>query len=153
MIRKIFCPILRHSLIVGCSSTTTSGIDVYLAQGDNTNVWADIYNGNLTIHSSANIVGGGKAGEDVRTETVTVEVTTGGYVYVTIRGTIISGIMDNSGAWAVQASISDFDLLISENNIDRLGDIGRSMNKKLSKSKARAHRLRKMQSVVMYPVR
>ena len=43
MIRKIFCPILRHSLIVGCSSTTTSGIDVYLAQGDNTNVWADIY--------------------------------------------------------------------------------------------------------------
>ena len=69
----------------------------------------------------------------MRTETVTVEVTTDGYVYVTIRGTIISGIMDNSGAWAVQASISDFDLLISENNIDRLGDIGRSMNKKLSK--------------------
>ena len=119
-------------IIVGCSSSTTSGIDVYLAQGDDTNVWADIYTGTLTLHSSADVVGGG-TGEDVLTESVTVEVTTDGYVHVTVQGTTISGIMDNSGAWAVQASISDFSSLISKKNIDRLDDAGCSMSKKTIK--------------------
>ena len=119
-------------IIVGCSSSTTSGIDVYLAQGDDTNVWADIYTGTLTLQSSADVVGGG-TGEDVLTETVTVEVTTDGNVYLTVQGKTISGIMDNSGAWAVQASIGEFSSLISEKNIDRLNDAGCSMSKKVIK--------------------
>ena len=119
-------------IIVGCSSSTTSGINVYLAQGDNTNVWADIYTGTLTLHSSVDVIGGG-TGEDALTESVTVEVTTDGYVHVTVQGTTISGIMDNSGAWAVQASISEFSSLISQKNIDRLDDAGCSMHKKVIK--------------------
>lgn len=119
-------------IIVGCSSSTTSGINVYLAQGDNTNVWADIYTGTLTLHSSVDVIGGG-TGEDALTESVTVEVTTDGNVYITVQGKTISGIMDNSGAWAVLASISEFSSLISEKNIDRLDDAGCSMHKKVIK--------------------
>ena len=132
MIRKILFPFCAILLIVGCSSTTTSGVDVNLAQGDNTNVWADIYTGTLTLHSSADVVGGG-TGEDVLTESVTAEVTTDGYVHVTVQGTTISGIMDNSGAWAVLASIGEFSSLISEKNIDRLDDAGCSIHKKVIK--------------------
>ena len=117
---------------MGCSSTTTSGVDVYLAQGDDTNVWADIYTGTLTLQSSADVVGGG-TGEDVLTESVTVEVTTDGYVHVTVQGVTISGIMDDSGAWAVLASIGELSSLISEKNIDRLDDAGCSMSKKTIK--------------------
>ncbi|SVC85902.1 uncharacterized protein METZ01_LOCUS338756, partial [marine metagenome] len=99
-------------IIVGCSSSTTSGIrpggiHAYLAQGDDTNVWADIYTGTLTLNSSADVVGGG-TGEDVLTESVTVEVTTDGNVFLTLQGKTISGIMDNSGAWVVLASIGEF---------------------------------------------
>ena len=132
MIRKLLFPFCAILLIVGCSSTTTSGVDVYLAQGDNTNVWADIYTGTLTLHSNADVVGGG-TGEDVLTESVTVEVTTDGYVHVTVQGVTISGIMDNSGAWAVLASIDELSSLISEKNVDRLDDAGCSMSKKVSK--------------------
>ena len=119
-------------IIVGCSSSTTSGINVYLAQGDNTNVWTDIYTGTLTLHSSVDVIGGG-TGEDALTESVTVEVTTDGNVYITVEGKTISGIMDNSGAWAVLASIGEFSSLISEKNIDRLDDAGCSMQKKVIK--------------------
>ena len=132
MIRKILFPFCAILLIVGCSSTTTSGVDVYLAQGDDTNVWADIYTGTLTLHSNADVVGGG-TGEDVLTESVTVEVTTDGNVYLTVQGETISGIMDNSGAWAVLASIGELSSLISEKNIDRLNDAGCSMSKKAIK--------------------
>ena len=132
MIRKLLFPFCAILLIVGCSSTTTSGVDVYLAQGDNTNVWADIYTGTLTLHSNADVVGGG-TGEDELTETVTVEVTTDGNVYLTVQGKTISGIMDNSGAWAVLASIGELSSLISEKNIDRLDDAGCSMSKKVIK--------------------
>ena len=119
-------------IIVVCSSSTTSGINVYIAQGDNTNVWADIYTGTLTLHSSVDVIGGG-TGEDALTESVTVEVTTDGNVYITVQGKTISGIMDNSGAWAVLASIGEFSSLISEKNIDRLDDAGCSMHKKVIK--------------------
>ena len=132
MIRKLLFPFCTFLLIVGCSSSTTSGINVYFAQGDDTNVWADIYTGTLTLHSSADVVGGG-TGEDVLTESVTVEVTTDGYVYLTVQGVTISGIMDNSGAWAVLASIGELSSLISEKNIDRLDDAGCSMSKKVIK--------------------
>ena len=137
MIRKLLFPFCTFLLIVGCSSSTTSGIrpggiHAYLAQGDDTNVWADIYTGTLTLHSSADVVGGG-TGEDVLTEYVTVEVTTDGNVYLTVQGKIISGIMDNSGAWVVLASIGEFSSLISEKNIDRLDDAGCSMSKKAIK--------------------
>ena len=132
MIRKLLFPFCTFLLIVGCSSTTTSGVDVYFAQGDNTNVWADIYTGTLTLHSNADVVGGG-TGEDVLTESVTVEVTTDGYVYLTVQGVTISGIMDDSGAWAVLASIGELSSLISEKNIDRLDDAGCSMSKKVIK--------------------
>ena len=129
-IRKLLFLIVP--IIVGCSSSTTSGINVYLAQGDNTNVWADIYTGTLTLHSSVDVIGGG-TGEDALTESVTVEVTTDGNVYITVQGKTISGIMDNSGAWAVLASIGEFSSLISEKNIDRLDDAGCSMSKKAIK--------------------
>ena len=124
-------------IIVGCSSSTTSGIrpggiHAYLVQGDDTNVWADIYTGTLTLNSSADVVGGG-TGEDVLTESVTVEVTTDGNVFLTLQGKTISGIMDNSGAWVVLASIGEFSSLISEKNIDRLDDAGCSMSKKAIK--------------------
>lgn len=76
-------------------------------------------------------------------------MTTGGYIHVTVQGATISGFMDNSGAWAVLASISEFSSLISEKNIDRLDDASCSMSKRPSRSKARAHRLRKMLPVVM----
>ena len=132
MIRKLLSPFCTFLLIVGCSSTTTSGVDVYLAQGDNTNVWGDIYTGTLTLQSSVDVVGGG-TGEDVLTESVTVEVTTDGYVHVTVQGVTISGIMDDSGAWAVLASIGELSSLISEKNIDRLDDAGCSMSKKVIK--------------------
>ena len=132
MIRKLLFPFCTFLLIVGCSSSTTSGINVYLAQGDNTNVWAAIYTGTLTLHSSADVVSGG-TGEDELTESVTVEVTTDGNVYLTVQGVTISGIMDNSGAWAVLASIGELSSLISENNIDRLDDAGCSMSKKVIK--------------------
>ena len=134
-IRKLLFLIVP--IIVGCSSSTTSGIrpggiHAYLAQGDDTNVWADIYTGTLTLNSSADVVGGG-TGEDVLAETVTVEVTTDGNVYLTLQGKTISGIMDNSGAWVVLASIGEFSSLISEKNIDRLDDAGCSMSKKAIK--------------------
>ena len=132
MIRKLLFPFCTFLLIVGCSSSTTSGINVYLAQGDNTNVWADIYTGTLTLHSSVDVIGGG-TGEDALTESVTVEVTTDGNVYLTVQGKTISGIMDNSGAWAVLASIGELSSLISEKNIDRLDDAGCSMSKKVIK--------------------
>ena len=120
------------TIIAGCSSSTPSGINVYLAQGDNTNVWADIYIGTLTLHSGVDVIGGG-TGEDVLTESLSVEVTTDGNVHVTLQGVTISGIMDNSGAWAVLASISEFSSLISKKNIDRLDDAGCSMSKKAIK--------------------
>ena len=123
---------LIFPIIVGCSSSTTSGINVHLVQGDNTNLWADIYTGTLTLHSNVDVVGGG-TGEDMLTESVTVEVTTDGYVHVTVQGAIISGIMDNSGAWAVLASIGELSSLISEKYIDRLDDAGCSMRKKVIK--------------------
>ena len=134
-IRKLLFLIVP--IIVGCSSSTTSGIrpggiHAYLAQGDDTNVWADIYTGTLTLNSSADVVGGG-TGEDVLTESVTVEVTTDGNVFLTLQGKTISGIMDNSGAWVVLASIGEFSSLISEKNIDRLDDAGCSMSKKAIK--------------------
>ena len=132
MIRKLLFPFCTFLLIVGCSSSTTSGINVYLAQGDNTNVWTDIYTGTLTLHSSVDVIGGG-TGEDALTESVTVEVTTDGNVYLTVLGKTISGIMDNSGAWAVLASIGELSSLISEKNIDRLDDAGCSMSKKVIK--------------------
>jgi len=132
MIRKLLFPFCTFLLIVGCSSSTTSGVNVYFAQGDDTNVWADIYTGTLTLHSSADVVGG-ETGEDVQTESVTVEVTTDGNVYLTVQSITISGIMDNSGAWAVLASIGEFSSLISEKNIDRLNDAGCSMSKKAIK--------------------
>ena len=126
-------------IIVGCSSSTTSGINVYLAQGDNTNVWADIYTGTLTLHSSVDVIGGG-TGEDALTESVTVEVTTDGNVYLIVQGKTISGIMDNSGAWAVLASIGEFSSLISEKNIDRLDDAGARCTRTSSKLRGQAHR-------------
>jgi len=132
MTRKILYPLCATLLIVGCSSTTTSGVNVNLTRGDDTNVWADVYTGNITVHSSADVVGGG-TGENVLTESVTVEVTTDGYVHLTVRGATISGVMDNSGAWAVLASISEFSSLISEKNIDRLDDAGCSVSKKVIK--------------------
>ena len=132
MIRKLLFPICTFLLIAGCSSTTTSGVDVYLTRGDTTNVWADVYTGSVTLQSSADVVGGG-TGEDVLTESVTVKVTTDGYVHVTVQDVTISGIMDNSGAWAVLASIGEFSSLISEKNIDRLDDAGCSMHKKVIK--------------------
>ena len=78
------------------------------------------------------VIGGG-TNEDALTESVTVEVTTDGNVYLTVQGKTISGIMDNSGAWAVLASIGEFSSLISEKNIDRLDDAGCSMSKKVIK--------------------
>jgi len=41
--------------------------------------------------------------------------------------------MDNSGAWAVLASIGELSSLISEKNINRLDDAGCSMSKKVIK--------------------
>ena len=69
----------------------------------------------------------------MRAVTVTVEVTTDGKVYLTVQGNKISGIMDNSGAWAVLASIDEFRSLISEKNFDRLSDAGCSMSKNVIK--------------------
>ena len=111
MIRKLLFPFCTFLLIVGCSSSTTSGVNVYFAQGDDTNVWADIYTGTLTLHSSADVVGG-ETGEDVQTESVTVEVTTDGNVYLTVQSITISGIMDNSGAWAHAPELSIIPLIV-----------------------------------------
>ena len=120
--------VLLSLVVVGCSGSTTSGVDTTIVRGESTAVWAGMYSGKLTLNSSVKVIGG-KTNKDTRTESVTLEVKLDGNVYLTLQGITIRGVMDNSGAWVVLASINDLKPLISVENIDRLDDAGCSLSK------------------------
>ena len=118
--------------MAGCSSSTTSGIELSAQRGDDTAAYADTYSGKLSLTSTADVVGTDSS-TDQRTEAVLLEVTAEGLVYLTIVGVRIHGVVDNNGNWGVQASLRDFQSLISEKNISRLQDAGCSLDSKAAR--------------------
>ena len=118
--------------MAGCSSSTTSGIELSAQRGDDTAAYADTYSGTLSLTSTADVVGTDSS-TDQRTEAVLLEVTAEGLVYLTIVGVRIHGVVDNNGNWGVQASIRDFQSLVSEKNISRLQDAGCSLDTKAAR--------------------
>jgi hypothetical protein len=118
--------------MAGCSSSTTSGIELSAQRGDATAAYADTYSGMLSLTSTADVVGTDSS-TDQRTEAVLLEVTADGLVYLTILGVRIHGVVDNNGNWGVQASIRDFQSLVSEKNISRLQDAGCSLDTKAAR--------------------
>lgn len=116
----------------GCSSSSSSGVELTVRRGDATGDYAGTYIGTLTLHSTADLVGGG-SGTDDRTEAAVVEVSRDGLVQLKIDTLTILGVVSNSGEWGVQASINDFEAMINATYIDRLDDAGCSMTDKAAK--------------------
>ncbi len=116
----------------GCSSSSSSGVELTVRRGDATSDYAGTYIGTLTLHSTADLVGGG-SGTDDRTEAAVVEVSRDGLVQLKIDTLTILGVVSNSGEWGVQASINDFEAMINATYIDRLDDAGCSMTDKVAK--------------------
>ena len=113
----------------GCSSSSTSGIELPFQRGNSTAAYAGTYSGTMSLTPTADVVGTGSS-TDQRTEAVLIEVKRNGLVYLTIRAVRIDGVVDNNGNWGVQVSLRDFQSLISEKNISRLKDAGCSLDTK-----------------------
>ncbi|MDP7563257.1 MAG: hypothetical protein QF841_02120 [Arenicellales bacterium] len=118
--------------MAGCSSSTTSGIELSAQRGDDTAAYAGTYSGTMSLTSTADVVGTDSS-TDQRTEAVLLEVKRNGLVYLTILGVRIHGVVDNNGNWGVQASLRDFQSLVSEKNISRLQDAGCSLDTKAAR--------------------
>jgi hypothetical protein len=110
-------------LLVGCASSSSSGIDLSVSRGDATGSYAGTYIGTLSLTSTADVVAIGSA-TDQRIEAVSVEVTADGLAFLEVRGVRMSGVVDNAGHWGLQASINDLRSLLSDTNINRLNDAG-----------------------------
>ncbi len=118
--------------MAGCSSSTTSGIELSAQRGDDTAAYAGTYSGVLSFTSTAEVIGTDSS-TNQRNEAVLLEVTADGLVYLTISAERIHGVVDNNGNWGAQASIRDFQSLVSEKNISRLQDAGCSLDAKASR--------------------
>ena len=116
----------------GCSSSSSSGVELIIQRGNATGDYAGTYIGTLTVHSTADLVGGG-SGSDDRTEVAVVEISRDGLVQLKIDTVTILGVVSNTGEWGVQASINDFEAIINDTYIDRLDDAGCSMTDKVAK--------------------
>lgn len=110
-------------LLMGCASSSSSGIELSVSRGDATDSYAGTYIGTLSLTSTADVVAIGSA-TDQRIEPVSVEVTADGLALLEVRGVRIFGVVDNAGNWGLQASINDLRSLISDTNINRLHDAG-----------------------------
>ena len=60
--------------MAGCSSSTTSGIELSAQRGDDTAAYAGTYSGTMSLTSTADGVGTGSSA-DQHTEAVSIEVT------------------------------------------------------------------------------
>ena len=119
-------------LLVGCASSSSSGIELSVSRGDSTGSYAGTYVGTLSLTSTADVAAVGSA-TDQRIEAVSVQVTADGLAFVEVRGVRILGVVDNAGNWGLQASINDLRTLISDTNIDRLNDAGCPLETKVAR--------------------
>ncbi|NBT28249.1 MAG: hypothetical protein EBT18_02005, partial [Gammaproteobacteria bacterium] len=120
------------SVLAGCASSSSSGVDLTVSRGDATGRFAGTYNGTISLTSTADVVGQGVA-TDTRVESVSLRVTADGLVFLTVEGVTISGVVDNFGNWGVQASVDDLKALVSEKNISLLQDAGCSLGTKAAR--------------------
>ena len=118
--------------LVGCASSSSSGIELTVSRGDATSAYAGTYAGTISLTSTADVVALGSA-TDQRIESVSVSVTHDGLVFLSVRGVTITGVVDNAGNWGLQASIDDLRSLLSETNISRLNDAGCSLGAKAAR--------------------
>ncbi|HJP06666.1 MAG: hypothetical protein GY889_11110 [Proteobacteria bacterium] len=110
-------------LLVGCASSSSSGIALSVSRGEATSSYAGTYVGTVSLTSTADVVAVGSA-TDQRIEAVSVEVTADGLAFLKVRGVTISGVVDNGGNWGLQASVDDLRSLVSETHINWLRDAG-----------------------------
>ncbi len=120
------------SVLAGCASSSSSGVDLTVSRGDATGRFAGTYNGTISLTSTADVVGQGVA-TDSRVESVSLRVTDDGLVFMTVEGVVISGVVDNSGNWGVQASVDDLRALVSQKNLSLLQDAGCSLGTKAAR--------------------
>ena len=126
------CLLASVLTLVGCTSSSSSGIELSVSRGDATSAYAGTYAGTISLTSTADVVALGSA-TDQRIESVSVSVTHDGLVFLSVRGVTITGVVDNAGNWGLQASIDDLRSLLSETNISRLNDAGCSLGAKAAR--------------------
>ena len=126
------CLLASVLTLVGCASSSSSGIELSVSRGDATSAYAGTYAGTISLTSTADVVALGSA-TDQRIESVSVSVTRDGLVFLSVRGVTITGVVDNAGNWGLQASIDDLRSLLSETNISRLNDAGCSLGAKAAR--------------------
>ena len=126
------CLLASVLTLVGCASSSSSGIELSVSRGDATSAYAGTYAGTISLTSTADVVALGSA-TDQRIESVSVSVTNDGLVFLSVRGVTITGVVDNAGNWGLQASIDDLRSLLSETNISRLNDAGCSLGAKAAR--------------------
>ena len=126
------CLLASVLTLVGCASSSSSGIELSVSRGDATSAYAGTYAGTISLTSTADVVALGSA-SDQRIESVSVSVTHDGLVFLSVRGVTITGVVDNAGNWGLQASIDDLRSLLSETNISRLNDAGCSLGAKAAR--------------------
>lgn len=110
-------------LLIGCASSSSSGIELTVSRGDATAPYAGTYAGTVSLTSTADVVGVG-ATTNQRVESISVQVTADGLAFLTVRGVTVTGVVDNDGSWGLQLSIDDMRSLLSEQTISRLRDAG-----------------------------
>ena len=126
------CLLASVLTLVGCASSSSSGIELSVSRGDATSAYAGTYAGTISLTSTADVVALGST-TDQRIESVSVSVTHDGLVFLSVRGVTITGVVDNAGNWGLQASIDDLRSLLSETNISRLNDAGCSLGAKAAR--------------------
>ena len=126
------CLLASVLTLVGCASSSSSGIELSVSRGDATSAYAGTYAGTISLTSTADVVALGSA-TDQRIESVSVSVTHDGLVFLSVRGVTITGVVDNAGNWGLQASIDDLRSLLSDTNISRLNDAGCSFGAKAAR--------------------
>jgi hypothetical protein len=129
---KIAFAVISISVLAGCASSSSSGVDLTISRGDATGRFAGTYNGTISLTSAADVVGKGVATDD-RVEAVSIRVTADGLAFLTVRGVTLSGVVDNNGNWGVQASVDDLRVLVSDKNISLLNDAGCSLGTKAAR--------------------
>ena len=126
------CLLASVLTLIGCASSSSSGIELGVSRGDATSAYAGTYAGTISLTSTADVVALGSS-TDQRIESVSVSVTHDGLVFLSVRGVTITGVVDNAGKWGFQASIDDLRSLLSETNISRLNDAGCSLGVKAAR--------------------
>ena len=119
-------------MLVGCASSSSSGIELTVFRGDATSTFAGTYTGTISLTSTADVVALGST-TDQRTESISAEVTRDGLAFLSVRGVTIAGVVDNHGNWGLQASIDDLRPLLSATNISHLNDAGCSLGIKAAR--------------------